>query len=207
MFEGWIHVPPAGVLQQRKCLFGKIIIRHIQLKKYCTPLGVSLLNIYNNVDTFAYLGYVKVNTTSVLTKQIAQFKQVNYEIHHSGRKYCFVSVLFVFSSVLRVFRGFLKSLCISHPGSHGTPGHLKLSLPSSLFFFFFFNLFLIDLPSSHPIVRHCTKYSCLSYVYSALGFFTYCFPSMFGSSPVRFVDLLAECLFSHSHPVILVVEF
>lgn len=100
---------------------------------------VSLLNIYNNLDTFAYLGfYLKVSTTSVLTKWIAQFKEVNYQIHHSGRKYCFVSVLFVFLSVQRVFHGFLKSLWILHPGAHGTPGHLNLSLPSSLFFFFFF---------------------------------------------------------------------
>lgn len=98
-------------------------------------------------------------------------------------RYCFVSVLFVSSQ--RVFHGFLKSLCILHPSSHSTPGHLNFV--SSLLLVFFF---LIDLPSYHPIVHHCAKYSCLSYVYSALGFFTYCFPSVFGSSPVRLCEFV-----------------
>uniref|UniRef100_A0AAR2IRJ3 phosphatidate phosphatase n=1 Tax=Pygocentrus nattereri TaxID=42514 RepID=A0AAR2IRJ3_PYGNA len=36
------------------------------------------------------------------------------------------------------------------------------------------------------------KYSCLSYVYSAFGFFTYCFPSVFGSSPAAVEDIMKE---------------
>ncbi|XP_056122308.1 phosphatidate phosphatase LPIN1 isoform X3 [Rhinichthys klamathensis goyatoka] len=36
------------------------------------------------------------------------------------------------------------------------------------------------------------KYSCLSYVYSALGFFTYCFPSVFGSSPATVENIMKE---------------
>ncbi|XP_026141806.1 phosphatidate phosphatase LPIN1-like isoform X1 [Carassius auratus] len=35
-------------------------------------------------------------------------------------------------------------------------------------------------------------YSCLSYVYSALGFFTYCFPSVFGSSPATVENIMKE---------------
>ncbi|KAI1895692.1 hypothetical protein AGOR_G00108860 [Albula goreensis] len=36
------------------------------------------------------------------------------------------------------------------------------------------------------------KYSCLSYIYSALGFFSYCMPSVFGSSPAVVDDIMRE---------------